>query len=148
MGSKPRFREASWAECLFAITQCGIRLGGLSLRCKYPEDNVRDSIVNNSQDDLQVRDWHVNNSHDDLHESSWLFDVWVIRAPLTEEIILKIFGSPDLTVFPYDLLSAGNFVYSRENLVENLGTPVKTFLKTFLICKGTPVKTRLKCWQS
>jgi len=53
VGSNPRFREVSWAECRFAITQCGIRLGRFSFRCKYLEDNVRD--------------WHVNNSHDDLH---------------------------------------------------------------------------------
>ena len=61
-----------------------------------------------------------------------------------EEIVLKIFGSPDLTVFLLDLLSAGDSVYSRENLLENLGTSVKTCL----ICTGTPVKTRLKFWQS
>jgi len=60
-----------------------------------------------------------------------------------EEIVLKIFGSPDLTVFLLDLLSAGDSVYSRENLLENLGTPVKTCL----ICTGNAVKTGLKFWQ-
>ena len=64
--------------------------------------------------------------------------------PLTEEIILKIFGSPDLTVFLLDRLSARDSVYSRENLLENLGTP----LKMCLICTGTPVKTHLKFWHS
>jgi len=51
---------------------------------------------------------------------------------LTEEIRLKLFGSPDLTVFLLDLLSAGDSVYSRENSLENLRTPVKTCL----ICTG------------
>jgi len=64
--------------------------------------------------------------------------------PLTEEIVLKIFGSSDLTVFLLDLLSAGDSVYSRENSFGNLGKP----LKTCLICTGTPVKIRLKFWQS
>ena len=43
-----------------------------------------------------------------------------------------------------DLLSAGDSVYSRENLLEILGTPVITCL----ICTGTPVKTCWKFWQS
>ena len=54
-----------------------------------------------------------------------------------EKIILKIFGSPDRTVFLLVLLSAGDSIYSRENLLENLGTPVKTCL----ICKGTAEKS-------
>jgi len=43
-----------------------------------------------------------------------------------------------------DLLSAGDSVYSRENLLEILGTPVITCL----ICTGTPVKTCWNFWQS
>jgi len=39
--------------------------------------------------------------------------------------------------FPIDLLSDGASVYTRENLYENLGTPVQTCL----ICIGTSVKT-------
>jgi len=38
--------------------------------------------------------------------------------PLMEEITLKIFGSPDLSVFLIDLLSAGDSVNSRENLLQ------------------------------
>jgi len=45
-----------------------------------------------------------------------------------QEIRLEIFESRDLSVFPMDLLSDGDSVYSRENLYENLGTPVKTCL--------------------
>jgi len=56
--------------------------------------------------------------------------------PLTEEIRLKIFGYQDLTIFSLDLLSDGDCVYTRENLYENLGTPVKTCM----ICTWTPVK--------
>jgi len=44
------------------------------------------------------------------------------RLPLMEEIRPQIFGSPDRT--DLDLLSAGDSVYSRENLLEILGTPV------------------------
>jgi len=47
----------------------------------------------------------------------------------------KIFGFRDLTIFPKDFLSDGDSVYTRENLHENLGTPVKTCW----ICTGTPV---------
>jgi len=57
-----------------------------------------------------------------------------LKPPLTAKIILKIFGSPDLTVFPQDLLSARDSVYTRENSFEILGTP----LKTCLICTGGP----------
>jgi len=64
--------------------------------------------------------------------------------PLTEEIRLQIFGSPDLSVVLIDLFSAGGSVSSLEILFENLGTPVKTCL----ISTGTAVKTRLKFWQS
>jgi len=61
--------------------------------------------------------------------------------PLTEEIRLQIFGSPDLSVFPIDLLSDldRDSVYSREILFEIWGIPVKTCL----MCTGTPGKA---CW--
>jgi len=57
--------------------------------------------------------------------------------PLIEEITLKRFGSRDLSVFPIDLLSDGDCVYSTENLFAILGTPVTACL----IYMGTPVKT-------
>jgi len=57
--------------------------------------------------------------------------------PFTREIRLQIFGSRDLPVFLIDLLSDGDSVYTRENLYENLGTPVKMCW----ICMGTPAKT-------
>jgi len=60
------------------------------------------------------------------------------------EIILKILGCSDLTGFLLDLLGAGDAVYSRENVFENLGTP----LKTRLMCTGTAVKICLEFWQS
>ena len=50
----------------------------------------------------------------------------VSMFPLTEEIKLKIFGSRDLTTFSLDLLSDRDSVHSRENLYENVGTPLKT----------------------
>jgi len=53
------------------------------------------------------------------------------RKPLTNEIRLQIFGSPDLSVFLIDLLSAGDSVYSRENVLEILGTPVKTCYRSY-----------------
>jgi len=59
--------------------------------------------------------------------------------PRTEEIRLKIFGSPDLPDFRVDLLSDGDSVSSREISYEILGTPVKTCL----MCTGIPVTT---CW--
>jgi len=64
--------------------------------------------------------------------------------PLAEEIKLERIGSPKLPDFQVDLLSDGDSVYSRENLFEILGTPVKMCL----ICMGTPVKTCRKFWQS
>jgi len=64
--------------------------------------------------------------------------------PLTEEITLKIFGSPDMPVFPATLSSAGDSVFSRETLFKILGTPEKTCFT----CTGTPVKTCWKFWQS
>ena len=59
--------------------------------------------------------------------------------PLTEEFRLKRFGSQDLSVFLIDFLINGVSVYSRENMFEISGNPVKTCL----ICTGNPVKT---CW--
>jgi len=56
--------------------------------------------------------------------------------PLTEEMWLERFGSPDYTVVPYN---RGTPVYSCENLFEILGIPVKYCLKG----TGTPVKN---CW--
>jgi len=64
--------------------------------------------------------------------------------PLSEEIRLKIFGFRDLTIFSLDLWSDGDSVYTRENLYEDLGTPVKTCL----ICRWTPVRTCWIFWQS
>jgi len=60
-----------------------------------------------------------------------------VMYELTEEIRLSIFGSRDLTICSLDFLGNGDSVYARENLHENLGTPVETCL----ICTGTPVKT-------
>ena len=56
----------------------------------------------------------------------------------------RIFGSPDLSVFLIDLLSAGDSVYACETAFEISGTPVKTCV----ICTGTWVKTCKKFWQS
>jgi len=56
--------------------------------------------------------------------------------PLTEEIRLTTFESPDYTVFPYN---RGTPIYSHKNWYEILGTPAKTCLKV----TGTAVKT---CW--
>jgi len=64
--------------------------------------------------------------------------------PLTEEIRLQMFGSPDLSVFLIDFLSDGDSVFPRENLFEIVGIP----MKTWLICTGTTVKTCWKFWQS
>ena len=63
-------------------------------------------------------------------------------APLTEETRLEIFGSADLPDFRVDFLSDGDFVYSRENSFEILGTPVEACL----ICKGHDVKSCGKFW--
>jgi len=74
---------------------------------------------------------HLNESFTshELNESKLFY-----YSPLTEEIRLKTFGSPDMPVFPATLLNGGDSVYSRENLVEIFGTPYKTCL----ICTGTP----------
>jgi len=57
---------------------------------------------------------------------------------------IQVFGYRDPTIFSLDLWSDWDSVYTRENLYENLGPP----LKTCLICSGTPVKTCWKIWQS
>jgi len=49
-----------------------------------------------------------------------------------------IFGSPDLPHFRVDLLCDGDSVYSRKNLFEILGTPVKACL----ICTGIQVTSK------
>ena len=74
----------------------------------------------------------------------WHIRVFVYHIPLTEEIRIKMFESRDLTIFLSDLLSDGDSIYSRVNLHENLGTPVKTYL----ICTGIPVKTCGKFWKA
>ena len=53
---------------------------------------------------------------------------------------LKYLDLQITTEIMLDLLSAGDSVYSRENSLEILGTPVTSWL----ICTGTPVKT---CWK-
>ena len=42
-------------------------------------------------------------------------------SPLTEEIRLQIFGSGDLPDFRVDLLSNGDYIYSRETLFDMYG---------------------------
>ena len=83
--------------------------------------------------------WDVTCSH-----KAWLIQWDVTRSPktwlihqLTEVIRLEIFGSRHLSVFPIDLLSDGDSVYSTEKAFEILGTPVKTCL----IRMGSPVTT-------
>jgi len=71
---------------------------------------------------------NVTDSHNSTHPD-----------PLTEEIRLNMFWSPHLSVFLVDILSVRDSVYSRENLFEILGTP----MKMCLICTGTPVKNLL-----
>jgi len=68
----------------------------------------------------------------------------ISMIPLTDEIRLEIFGSPDYPDFLDSLLSDGDSVYSSETFFEILGTPEKTYL----ICMGTPVKSCWKIWQS
>ena len=67
-----------------------------------------------------------------------------IPIPLKEEIRLKIFGSPDWTVFLSTLVSDRHSRLLLENWFEILGTIVKTCLKV----TGTPVKTCLKFWRN
>ena len=67
----------------------------------------------------------------------WMWIQTLLRSPLAEEINIKKFGCSDYPVFLETLLNDGDSVYSRETLLEILGTPKKTCL----ICTGTPVKT-------
>jgi len=85
----------------------------------------------------QCRGEYHSNIHSFVHIS-------LMHIPLTEEITLNIFESPDMPVFPAALLSDGDSVYSRKPLFEILETPEKTCL----ICTGTPVKTCWNFWQS
>jgi len=62
-----------------------------------------------------------------------IYIIYIYITPHTEEVRLKIFGSPDYTVSPYN---QGTPVLLSENLFEFLGTPVKTCLKV----TGIPVK--------
>ena len=76
-----------------------------------------------------------------IYTTLYVHIICIYITPHTEEIRVKIFGSPDYTVSPYN---QGTPVFFRENLFKFLGTPVKTCLKV----TGTPVKTGLKFWQS
>ena len=71
--------------------------------------------------------------------------IWVkistyVQYSLTEEIRLDIFGSP----FPDGSFERWDSVYSSDNSLQILRTPVKTCLKY----TGTPVQTCWKFWQS
>jgi len=81
---------------------------------------------------VHLRPWVNRNRFAAPISHFWLSSL----SPLREEFRLQIFGSPDPSVFFIDLLSAGDSVYSRENLLEILGTPVNTCL----ICTGMPWK--------
>jgi len=74
---------------------------------------------------------HTAKHYNTLQHAATSFLECPSSDPLTEEIRLKMFGSPDPSVFLIDLLSARDSVYSRENLYEILGTPVKTSLIWF-----------------
>ena len=51
-----------------------------------------------------------------------------------EEIRQIQFGSPDLSVVPIDLQSDGDSVYTRDNLYENLGTPINMSQSVINLC--------------
>jgi len=74
---------------------------------------------------------HVTDEKESCHTSERMREPhgWTesLHTPLTEEIRLQIFGSPDLSVFLIDRLSDRDSVYSSENLFGMLGTPMKTF---------------------
>ena len=94
---------------------------------------------------LMTYQWSVSHTlHAYTTRVVMIYEWSISHTPLTEEIRPQIFGSPDLTVFLLDLLSDGDSVYTRENVYENCGIPVKTCL----ICTGTPVKTCWKIWES
>jgi len=79
-----------------------------------------------------------------FHKYAWICMLTYIHIwPLTKEIRLIIFGSPDLSVFLIDLLTGGDSVYSLENSFEIFGTP----MKTCLIFMVTTVKSRWIFWQ-
>ena len=67
------------------------------------------------------------------HGGDQTLNIWISRShdflTIFSEIRLKIFGSRDLTIFSFDLLSDGDSVYTRESSYENLGTPVKACLR-------------------
>jgi len=99
-----------------------------------------------STDSVFLWNWGVSSCEDThayavyhmcLSVLSMYMYMYMFMYPLTEKIRLTIFGSRDLTIFSLDILGDGDSVYARENLHENLGTPVETCL----ICKGTHVKT-------
>ena len=57
--------------------------------------------------------------------------------PITEEIRLQTFAFPDRSLFLIDLLSDGDSVYSRDNSLKILGSPVKMCS----MCTGTTVQS-------
>jgi len=61
-----------------------------------------------------------------------------------EDIKLKIFGSPDWTIFPSTILREWDFSVFRKFFFETSGTSVKICLKV----TGTFVKTCVKFRQS
>jgi len=83
---------------------------------------------------------HVSRSC--MWHDSFIYAIWHkwVMSLLTEELRPKIFGSLYLLDFRVDLVSDRDSIYSRENLFEIMGTPVKTCLRY----TGTPVKT---CWK-
>jgi len=88
---------------------------------------------------------HLNSISSTSHELYLLYQSRTLSPlPVTEEIRLKMFGSPDFPVVLDSLLNDGDSVYSSENLLEILGTPEKTCF----ICTGTPVKTCWEFWHS
>jgi len=76
----------------------------------------------------------------------WFISVFFVDIPhLRRRLDLKIFGSPDMPVFPATLLSDRDSVYSRER------NPVSKFgdsRENCLICTGTCVKICWKFWHS
>jgi len=96
---------------------------------------------------------HLHVWHD--FSTPWIAYVWLINSfmkkmikwmgdiLITEEIWLQIFGSLDYPDFLGFLLSDGDSVYSRENSLKILQTPVQTCLNV----TGTHVKTCLTFWQ-
>ena len=96
---------------------------------------------------------HLHVWHD--FSTPWIAYVWLINSfmkkmikwmgdiLITEEIWLQIFGSLDYPDFLGFLLSDGDSVYSRENSLKILETPVQTCLNV----TGTHVKTCLTFWQ-